>query len=238
MLKGPIIIIFDKDFLAIYFRHWIKVLFTSCKWQPGNFLKILINIACIFLGNGKFQYGPTAKQHYKYTVEVSSLFNGTSRNESTLFLEGNVDISFQSPCQGQLVLHDFKLKETSEDAYENPSSHLFQESVAAYPLRFAFKDGNIYQLCPSEQETEWVLNFKRGILNMLHNTMKRFDLDFTTDEVDIRGTCPTKYNVIGAKETSLLIEKTKELNSCQGTGRIHSFVQATSIPYYSTVSTY
>lgn len=71
---------------------------------------------------------------------------------------------------------------------------------------------------------------------MLHNTMKRFDLDFTTDEIDIRGICPTQYSVIGAKETSLLIQKNKDLNACQGIGRIHSFLQSTPLPYYSKVS--
>lgn len=171
-------------------------------------------------------------------MEVSSLFNGTSKNESTLFLEGDLSLVFPTSCEGVLTLYNFILKEKNSDVSENPNSQLFKDSLSAHPLRFAFKDGNIYQLCPSEQETEWVLNFKRGILNMLHNTMKRFDLDFTTDEVDVRGNCPTTYHVIGAKETSLLIEKTKDLNACQGIGRIHSFVKSATIPFYSNVSKY
>lgn len=167
---------------------------------------------------------------------MSSLFNGTSKNESTLFLEGNVNLKFSTPCDGVLSLYDFTLKEKSTDDYDNPNSDLFKDSLSAYPLRFAFKDGNIHQICMSQEDTEWVVNFKKGILNMLHNTMKRFDLDFTTDETDVRGSCPTKYTVIGAKETSLLVKKTKDLNSCHGTGRIHSTVQTVSLPYYSMVS--
>lgn len=147
-----------------------------------------------------------------------------------------MSLTFPSPCEGLLSLYGFKLKEKSSDIYETPNSDLFGNSLSYSSIKFAFKDGNIYELCPSEAETAWVLNFKKGILNMLHNTMKRFDLDFTTEEDDLRGTCPTQYNVIGAKETSLIIEKTKDLNACQRIGHIHSFVQSTSIPHYSMVS--
>lgn len=190
----------------------------------------------IFTDNGKFKYAVGTQQTYKYTVEVSSLFNGTSKNESTLFIEGNVNLKFQTPCEGMLTLNNFKLAEKTSDIENNEQSQLFADNLSAFPLKFAFRDGNINQLCLTEHETEWVLNFKRGILNMFHNTMKRLDLDYSSDETDVRGTCPTQYTVIGAKETSLIIEKSKNLSACKGMGQIHSTVQSTSLPYYSTVS--
>lgn len=64
---------------------------------------------------------------------------------------------------------------------------------------------------------------------MLHNAMRRFDLDHSTIEEDVRGQCPTNYVVQGAKETSLLIQKTKDLNACQNRAKLHSMVQ--SVPY-------
>ncbi|KAJ8955426.1 hypothetical protein NQ318_003524 [Aromia moschata] len=75
------------------------------------------------------------------------------------------------------------------------------------------------------------LNFKRGILSMLHNTMKRFDLDHSGEEEDVRGTCRTDYRVVGVKETSLLIEKNKDLDSCRGRSKLHSVLQSTSVPF-------
>jgi Lipoprotein amino terminal region len=49
--------------------------------------------------------------------------------------------------------------------------------------RFSFRDGEIDELCPQSGELSWVLNFKRGILSSLQNTMERFDVDHVTTEV-------------------------------------------------------
>jgi hypothetical protein len=50
--------------------------------------------------------------------------------------------------------------------------------------RFSFNDGLIPEVCPNGNETSWVLNFQRGILSALQNTMKRFDVDHWS--VDVR----------------------------------------------------
>lgn len=178
-------------------------------------------------GSGKFKYGPGTQQNYKYSVNVRSFFNGTSKNESTLYVEGKVDLDFLTPCDGLLTLSEFNL---SEDGLENPNSYEFNEMLSEHTLRFSFNDGVISEICPPEDENNWVLNFKRGILSMFHNSMKRFDLDISTTEKDVRGQCPTKYTVRGAKETSLLIQKTKDLNACQNRAQLHSVVQ--SVPYH------
>lgn len=177
-------------------------------------------------GSGKFKYGPGTQQNYKYSVNVRSFFNGTSKNESSLHLEGNVDLDFLTPCDGLLTLSEFSL---TQDGSESPNTYNFDEKLNEHTLRFSFNDGVISELCPAEEESNWVLNFKRGILSMLHNTMKRFDLDHSTIEKDVRGQCPTKYTVQGAKETSLLIQKTKDLNACQDRAQLHSVIQ--SVPY-------
>lgn len=146
-----------------------------------------------------------------------------------------VKLAFLTPCDGILTLSDIKLSEyIPRDDYESSdhaNSEQFSKEITENSLRFAFNDGIISELCPSDDEKSWVLNFKRGILSMLHNSMRRFDLDHWVDEDDIRGKCPTNYTVIGAKETSLVIEKRKDLNSCQTRGKLHSAVQ--SVPYSS-----
>ncbi|KAJ8964440.1 hypothetical protein NQ314_004909, partial [Rhamnusium bicolor] len=189
-------------------------------------------------GAGKFKYGPGTQQNYKYSVEVRSLFNGTSKNESSLYVEGTASLSFLTPCDGLLTLSDIKLTENipreGSESPEHANSQLFADMISEYSLRLSFKDGIISELCPQDEERSWVLNFKRGVLSMLHNTMRRFDLDHSIDEEDVRGNCPTDYRVLGAKETSLLIEKNKDLNSCQGRSKLHSVIQSTTIPNFQS----
>ncbi|KAJ8968085.1 hypothetical protein NQ317_002630 [Molorchus minor] len=189
-------------------------------------------------GTGKFKYGPNTQQNYKYSVEIRSLFNGTSKNDSSLYVEGTVGLGFLTPCDGLLTLSDIKLSEIiPKDGSESPehaNSQQFADMLSEYSLRFAFKDGIITELCPREEEQSWVLNFKRGVLSMLHNTMKRLDMDHSVDEEDVRGRCTTYYKVVGAKETSLLIEKRKDLDSCHGRSKLHSILQSTSIPLFQS----
>lgn len=145
-----------------------------------------------------------------------------------------------TPCDGLLTLSDIILSETaSRDNEENPSSpnsQLFSDMISEYNLRFSFKDGIVYEICPDVDEKNWPLNFKRGILSMIHNSMKRFDLDFSGEEEDVRGVCSTSYKVIGAKESSLLIEKSKNLESCTDRIKVNSIVQFTPVSYFQSVS--
>lgn len=49
--------------------------------------------------------------------------------------------------------------------------------------RFALQNGIITEICPQEQEEDWTLNFKRGVLSLFQNSMSRFDIDFDGLEV-------------------------------------------------------
>lgn len=149
-----------------------------------------------------------------------------------MYVEGFATLNFNTKCDGLLTLHDLKLAEQPTDDLDtqtHPKSETFSDSITAYSLRFAFNDGIISEVCPNEEEKTWVLNFKKGLLSMLHNTMRRLDLDHVTDEEDVTGLCMTSYTVKGTNGTSLLIEKNKDLNSCRGRAKLHSFVQST--PY-------
>lgn len=109
------------------------------------------------------------------------------------------------------------------------NAEMFAQKLSEYGLRFSFNDGVISEVCPDVEEPAWVLNFKKGLLSMIHNTMKRFDLDHETEEDDVRGSCKTAYKIKGANGTSLVIEKTKNLQSCRGRSSVESFIQA--MPY-------
>ncbi|KAJ8914493.1 hypothetical protein NQ315_002765 [Exocentrus adspersus] len=183
------------------------------------------------LDNVKFKYGPGIQQNYKYIVDIRTLFNGTSKNESTVYVEGTVNLRFLTRCDAVLTLSDITLNEKSLSGLKNsahPNSQQFADAVTENSLRFSFKDGLIAELCPSVDEPVWVLNFKRGILSLLHNSMKRFDLDHSGEEEDVQGKCFTEYKVLGANGTGLLVSKYKNLNLCQRRSKLHSILQTTT----------
>lgn len=161
-------------------------------------------------------------------MDVSSLFQGTSKNESRIHVDATVYLDFITQCEGLLTLSDVRLSEdASGDDHKNNQE--FYDALTEFNLRFAFTDGIITEICPGDEEKSWVLNFKKGVLSMIQNSMRRFDLDYETEELDVRGLCKTSYRVRGPKGTSLLIEKEKNLMSCKGRTKLHSFVQST--PY-------
>lgn len=183
-------------------------------------------------GYNNFRYKTGILHRYKYNVDISSLFKGTSKNESTLYIDSEVTLEFLSPCDGILNVKNLKLNnklsKSDLENTEHEQSEIFSASISEYSLRFAFNDGFISEICPSVEEKTWVLNFKRGLLSMLHNTMKRFDLDHNAIEDDVKGQCYTEYRVVGPNGTSLIIEKIKDLTSCEHRTKLHTMVQSTA----------
>lgn len=108
-------------------------------------------------------------------------------------------------------------------------SSLFAKDIEDMNLRFDFRDGVIEEICPNNDEQVWVMNFKRGILSALQNTMTRLDLDHKATEVDVSGKCEVSYQFVGAVGTSILINKTKDISSCQSRNKFKSIIQTT--PY-------
>lgn len=86
-------------------------------------------------------------------------------------------------------------------------------------------------MCPSDEDSSWVLNFKRGILSAIQNTMGRFDVDFNSTETDISGTCDVAYTLNGAAGTSLLIHKIKDISSCVNRYKTNSILQTESYEF-------
>lgn len=189
------------------------------------------------MNHPKFHYKPGVTFSYHYSVNVSSLFEGTGKNASTFRIESNVTVELLSSCDGVLAVDEAELTEESDEegrGHRNDKAleerrRLFSEALQEHTLRFSYHDGLIAEICPKAEELNWVLNFKRGLLSMLQNSMRRFDLDHESVEEDVHGRCRTKYKVLGAKETSLLVEKSKDLDSCESRSRIDSVIQST--PY-------
>jgi hypothetical protein len=119
-------------------------------------------------------------------------------------------------------------KNEQEDAL-HPRSNQFAEDLQKFDFHFDFHDGRVQEICPKSDESVWVTNFKRGIVSSFQNTMSRFDLDHKTTESDISGKCEVLYQFIGSDKTSIRIQKTKDLSSCQNRNKFKSIIQTT--PY-------
>ena len=47
----------------------------------------------------------------------------------------------------------------------------FSKAVEASELRFSFQDGVVDTVCSGSSDEAWVMNFKKGILSSLQNSM-------------------------------------------------------------------
>jgi len=176
-----------------------------------------------------------------YSVDVSTnlgyhpqLSSHHSRNDSALHIDATLSIHFNSPCEGTLrilnasISHD---RSAYNPEFPDRAGSEFKANLERYALKFTFDDGLIHELCPDRREPVWVLNIKRGILSMLQNSMRRFDVDHRGDEVDVHGACDTHYHLYEAKKTSLIVKKSKHLADCRNGPKYFSVVQ--SNPYKS-----
>ncbi|XP_029432572.1 apolipophorins isoform X2 [Rhinatrema bivittatum] len=98
------------------------------------------------------------------------------------------------------------------------------EALERYLLPFSFQDGKIAKICPSTREETWALNIKRGILSVLQSSHKA-TTDAAVEEVDILGSCPTKYHL-----KSSVLKKTKDLNMCSHRPASYTFLRSVLLP--------
>lgn len=177
---------------------------------------------------------------YAYSVDVNTNLGyhhpspRHSRNDSALHIDAFLSVHFDNPCEGTLrilnasISHDRSMYNAE---YPDRAGSEFKATLERYALRFTFDDGLIHELCPDRHEPIWALNMKRGVLSLLQNSMRRFDVDHRGDEVDVHGVCDTEYHLYEAKRTSLIVKKAKNLAECQQGGKYFSVVQ--SNPYRS-----
>ncbi|GBP16854.1 Apolipophorins [Eumeta japonica] len=148
-----------------------------------------------------------------------------------------VTIQFITPCEGLIQLNNIQIVDQDEN-YPVERAEKFILALSAHTLRFAFHDGLISEICPEVEEEEWVLNFKRAILSLFQNSMKRFDIDFKGVERDIHGTCNVDYTVRGQENTSLIIVKTRDLTECTDRYKYMSILQTVRYNFQSKFQTW
>ncbi|VVC87834.1 unnamed protein product [Leptidea sinapis] len=187
--------------------------------------------------SGKFKYLTHLSYHYEYKVNIETYFAGSSNNRSTLDIKTQVALEFIRPCEGILHVSDVTLIDQDEN-YPVERVEKFIAAVTSYELRFAFHDGVVSEICPEEEEEDWVLNFKRAILSLFQNSMKRFDINFKGIEQDIQGTCNVNYEVRGQENTSLILVKTRDLSQCRDRYKYMSILQTVRYDFQSKFQTW
>ncbi|CAH2058175.1 unnamed protein product, partial [Iphiclides podalirius] len=211
---------------------------VSAAYASGNLLKdpyICGPPSCT--ASSKFKYLSQTVYYYEYKVEVETYFAGSSNNRSSLNITAEVKVQFITPCEGLMHLQNITLRDQDEN-YPVERAENFAQAVSQYDLRFAFHDGIISEICPNPLEEDWVLNFKRAILSLFQNSMKRFDIDFNGVEQDIHGTCNVEYDVRGQENTSLILVKKRNLALCTDRYKYMSILQTVRYDFQSKFQTW
>ncbi|XP_047539341.1 uncharacterized protein LOC125072709 [Vanessa atalanta] len=185
----------------------------------------------------KFKYLTPIIYNYEYKVNVETYFAGSSNNRSSLNITSGAIVQFIKPCEGLLRLSGVTILDQDEN-YPIERAEKFKQSVSSHDLRFSFHDGIISEICPDDAEEDWVLNFKRAILSLFQNSMKRFDINFKGVEQDIHGTCNVDYVVRGQENTSLILVKTRDLSQCTDRYKYMSILQTVRYDFQSKFQTW
>ncbi|CAK1547731.1 unnamed protein product [Leptosia nina] len=191
----------------------------------------------IFWASDKFKYLTSMTYHYEYKVNVETYFAGSSNNRSSLDIKTKAVLQFIRPCEGVLQLTEVQLEDQNEE-YPVERAEKFIQALSQYDLRFSFHDGIISEICPEDGEEDWVLNFKRGVLSLFQNSMKRFDINFKGIEQDTHGTCDVDYKVRGQENTSLILVKTRDLSQCRNRYKYMSILQTVRYDFQSKFQTW
>ncbi|XP_070194611.1 uncharacterized protein [Littorina saxatilis] len=169
--------------------------------------------------SSKFQYRPGQTYTYDYTIQTDTSMDSASQEKAVLVISAQADIEVIDQCDFVLVMNNVRIDESSPSRdgrlLPSPRAAELRRVLEAAPLRFAFQDGVVQELCPDPQDDPWALNIKRGLLSALQNSMDSLQGEQTVEEVDVTGKCPTKYEVTGAGYWgNQNIKRTKDLMAC------------------------
>ncbi|KAF2366665.1 Lipid transport protein N-terminal [Trinorchestia longiramus] len=178
----------------------------------------------------QFAYLGARVYRYSYSVAASAQVLATSDRQSNFSVDVDVALSIYSACEMVLKVEKAKMTASTSDGGEiTITENEFLDSLKTNDLRFAMDRGLVDTVCPRQDERMESLNFKRGLLALLQNTMPRFDLSHSTRENDVLGMCDVVYKFNGTNNTAFVIEKTKDVDSCSGEFDVFSAVK--SVPY-------
>ncbi|XP_075219817.1 apolipoprotein lipid transfer particle isoform X2 [Lycorma delicatula] len=232
--------IFNSSFYTWIFILNLLHIFICNRFVHGSYLKDPTKCGKPTCNvDKKFGFMPNMIYTYKYTVNVNTSFDGADAAASSgLMIDAEFELHFSSTCEGILLVKQATFADnddnfSSENDGTSEDSSLFSNAVMEFPLRFYFDSGIVKEVCPHSNESSWVLNFKKGILSALQNSMKRLDMDHKDLEVDVNGYCNTNYLFDSVNGTTLLITKSKDMSSCTKRYALHSVIPTSTYAFQS-----
>jgi hypothetical protein len=90
--------------------------------------------------------------------------------------------------------------------------------LTTYNIAFKISNGKVVELYPEANETEWVLNIKRGIISAFQVTLSDTDGTRIVKETDVLGTCETKLTQFTISEDEIIIKKNRDRDTCSKLG--------------------
>ncbi|MPC58775.1 Vitellogenin [Portunus trituberculatus] len=214
----------------------------------------------------KFKLMDGLTHYYTYHTKSVTEVSGSSPSNTSLAIRAQLAFTVLTACELELELwslstrahttqvRDMVVETTRSDSggqLHAVDDNAFIAAVTKNPLRFAYHDGLVEEICPRPDEEPNALNFKRAAVSLLQNTMPRLDLDHHTTELkifvtmagstwsireklsefvcllktDVVGHCEVDYEVAGVAGKGLLLKKTRNIPSCTTRSSTTSFIK-------------
>ncbi|XP_052061384.1 apolipophorins-like [Mytilus californianus] len=214
----------------------ISVLVASALSGPVKNLNSNTQCAAQCTSKNKFGYRVGTIYEYSYEAETKTGIQGSTEEQGGIKITATAEIEILSKCEFLLTVKNSNVLGSDPDYprqfKQHPQRSEFQTELEGNSLRFSFQDGIVEELCPEDGDSDWSLNFKRGILSAFQNSMDSLDMDTEVTETDVSGKCPTTYRVKQEGWRTVKVKKTKDLVSCSNRHGFQTSAQATiySIP--------
>ncbi|XP_037094876.1 LOW QUALITY PROTEIN: uncharacterized protein LOC119114923 [Pollicipes pollicipes] len=192
---------------------------------------------CVSPEQTKLAYQPGKTYVYEYSSDTETTLAGATDEASRLHVTATAEITANSGCD--FTLQEVTLKDSdpknANSKQEVDNMATFKRELERRPLSFSYQHGRIEDVCSDPNEPVWVLNFKRGLMSTMVNSLRSMEAGETrSQETDVTGVCTTDY-LVEEHGSGYLVTKTKDLLSCTGRGHLISSLQTTPYTTYSKV---
>ncbi|XP_066290263.1 trichohyalin-like isoform X1 [Branchiostoma lanceolatum] len=163
-------------------------------------------------------------RHYEYRYESEAL-TGTqtpqNSSQSGVRIRADVVLSVQPGRQVRMDLMDVRLYESNSgesnqvEWQRSPNSNDFSRDLEQNPLWFRYQSGRVQDIRPQQDEQQWVLNIKRGILSQFNFNLIQRQGNYSVQETDVVGDCRVNYTVrADSEQDEMQIRRSRDFSQC------------------------
>ncbi|XP_078688971.1 uncharacterized protein LOC144920574 isoform X2 [Branchiostoma floridae x Branchiostoma belcheri] len=163
-------------------------------------------------------------RHYEYRYESEAL-TGTqtpqNSSQSGVRIRADVVLSVQPGRQVRMDLMDVRLYESNTGEpnqvqwQRSPNSNDFARDLQQNAVWFRYQSGRVQDIRPSQDEQQWVLNIKRGILSQFNFNLIQRQGNYSVQETDVVGDCRVNYTVrADGEQDEMQIRRSRDFSQC------------------------